>query len=162
MGLNGRRYQMREGVFGIGEDYWIEDDNGDKAFKVDGKAMRMRKTLVIEDATGAERYTVQERKLSIRDTMAIEQGGDTVAKVKKALIGIGDRFVFEVGDADYKAKGKFLRREYEIERDGKTVAEVSPKFFSLRDTYGIEVAENEDPALIIAAVVCIEELAKDT
>ncbi|MCW3041820.1 MAG: hypothetical protein JWM31_3725 [Solirubrobacterales bacterium] len=161
MGLNGRRYQMRADVFDIGEDYWIEDDDGNRAFKVDGKAMRLRKTLVIEDATGAERYTVQERKLTVRDTLAIERDGDTVAKVRKALIGIGDRYVFEVDGDDYKAKGKFLKREYEIEREGETVAEIDPKFFALRDTYGIEIAESEDPALIIAAVVCIEELAKD-
>lgn len=161
MGLKGTRYQMRSDVFDIGEDYWIEDDDGGKAFKVDGKAMRLRKTLVIADATGAERYVVKERKLSVRDTMAIERDGDTVAKVRKALIGIGDRYVFDVGEAEYKAKGKFLKREYEIERDGDAVATVSPKFFALRDTYGIEIAPEEDPALIIAAVVCIEELARD-
>src|SRR5205814_2100203 len=112
--------------------------------------------------SGEECFTVQERKLTVRDTMAIEHDGDTVAKVKKAIIGIGDRYVFEVNGADYKAKGEFLTREYEIKRDGDKVAEVSKKFFSVRDTYGIHVAHGEDPALIIAAVVCIEELAQDS
>ena len=44
------RFQMREKMMSIGDDYWIEDDAGDKAFKVNGKAMRIRDTWVLEDA----------------------------------------------------------------------------------------------------------------
>ena len=40
-------YEMREQMFAIGDDYWIEKD-GEKAFKVDGKALRIRDTLVLE------------------------------------------------------------------------------------------------------------------
>ncbi len=31
------RYQMREKMVSIGDDFWIENDRGLKAFKVDGK-----------------------------------------------------------------------------------------------------------------------------
>ena len=67
-----RRFQMREKMMSIGDDYWIEDDAGDKAFKVDGKAMRMRDTWVLEDAQGNEVAKIREKKLSIRDTITIE------------------------------------------------------------------------------------------
>jgi uncharacterized protein YxjI len=50
---------------------------------VDGKALRIRETLVLEDPSGAELFTVQEKKLHIRDTMEIERDGHTVATVKK-------------------------------------------------------------------------------
>ena len=33
----GTKYQMREKVFAIGDDYWIENDGGERAFKVDRK-----------------------------------------------------------------------------------------------------------------------------
>jgi hypothetical protein len=36
---------MREKLFAIGEDFWIENEAGEKAVKVDGKALRMRDTL---------------------------------------------------------------------------------------------------------------------
>ena len=42
------KYQMREQMFAIGDDYWIETDTGERAFKVDGKALRIRKTLILE------------------------------------------------------------------------------------------------------------------
>ncbi len=32
------RYQMREKLFAIGDDFWIENQDGDRVFKVDGKA----------------------------------------------------------------------------------------------------------------------------
>src|SRR3954454_24238688 len=39
---DGRRFQMREKLVSIGDDSWIEDDNGDRVYKVDGKALRVR------------------------------------------------------------------------------------------------------------------------
>ena len=59
----GSKYRMREKMFAIGDDFWIENDAGERAFKVDGKALRIRDTLVLEDASGAELYTIQEKKL---------------------------------------------------------------------------------------------------
>ena len=38
----GTKYQMREKMFAIGDDYWIETDGGERAFKVNGKALRIR------------------------------------------------------------------------------------------------------------------------
>ena len=39
-----RRFQMREDLISIGDDYWIEDDAGQRVFKVNGKAARVRDT----------------------------------------------------------------------------------------------------------------------
>jgi uncharacterized protein YxjI len=159
----GTKYRMREKLFAIGDDFWIEDENGDRAFKVDGKALRIRKTLVLEDPSGAELFTVQEKKLHIRDTMDIERGGKTAARVKKALITpLRERFSIEVeGAEDLEAKGNIVDHEYKIERDGKRVAEVSKRWFRVRDTYGIEMAPGEeDDALILAATVCIDQMTR--
>src|SRR3954470_17015304 len=83
-----RRFQMREKLVSIGDDSWIEDEQGDRVYKVDGKAMRLRDTFVLEDRSGREVAKIQERKLSIRDKMAIERDGHTMATVHKALVGI--------------------------------------------------------------------------
>ena len=45
-----QRYQMREKLLAVGDDYWIEDAEGRRAFKVNGKALRIRDTFVLEDA----------------------------------------------------------------------------------------------------------------
>src|SRR4051794_14840901 len=48
-GPDGRRFQMREKVLSIGDDFWIEDEQGERAYKVDGKALRIRETFILED-----------------------------------------------------------------------------------------------------------------
>jgi uncharacterized protein YxjI len=156
----GSRYQMRQRMLSIGDDYWIEAEDGRRAFRVDGKALRIRKTLVLEDASGNEVANLQERKLSVRDKMEIERGGRSVANVKKALVGIRDRFSIEVeGGPDMSAKGNLVDHEYEIERDGDTVATVSKRWFAVRDTYGVEIAPGEDDALVLAITVCIDTMS---
>ncbi len=53
-GLDGPTFQMREKIFAIGDDYWIEDADGNKVFKVNGKAVRLRDTFLLEDARSNE------------------------------------------------------------------------------------------------------------
>ncbi len=151
---------MREKLFAIGDDYWIENEDGERVFKVDGKALRLRSTFVLEDTSGAELFKVQEKALHIRDTMHIEREGETVARVKKALITpLRDRFSIEVeGGEDMEAKGNIVDHEYKVERAGEQVAEVSKRWFRVRDTYGIEVAPGQDDALILAVTVCIDQM----
>jgi uncharacterized protein YxjI len=160
--LGGTRYQMREKIFAVGNDFWIETEDGQRAFKVDGKALRIRSTFILETPSGEELFKIQEKKLSIRDTMEIERDGETVATIKKALITpLRDRFTIHVeGGEELTAKGNIVDHEYEIERDGDKIAEISKRWFRLRETYGIEVAEGENDALIVAATVCIDEMAR--
>ena len=160
--LGGTRYQMREKLFSVGDDFWIETESGERVFKVNGKALRIRSTFILESPTGEELFKIQEKKLHIRDTMEVERDGQTVATVKKALITpLRDRFAIELADgAELSAKGNIVDHEYQIERDGHKVAAVSKRWFRVRDTYGIEVAQGEDDALVLAATVCIDEMSR--
>jgi uncharacterized protein YxjI len=158
-GPDGERFLMREKLLAIGDDFWIENDQGERAYKVNGKAFRVRQTFVLEDASGDEVARIKERRLSIRDKISIERGGDTAATVHKALIGIRDRFAIDVEHgADMKARGNVVDHEYEIERDGDAVATISKKWFRLRESYGVDVAAGEDAALILAITVAIDSL----
>jgi len=156
-----RTFRMRQQLVSIGDDYWIEDDQGQRVYKINGKAMRIRDTLVLEDAGGRELFKIQEKKLHIRDTMQIEDGdGHTVATVKKALITpLRERFDVKVEDGeDLEVKGNIVDHEYKIERDGDKVAEVSKKWFRIADTYGIEVVQDQDPALILAVAAVVDTM----
>jgi uncharacterized protein YxjI len=151
---------MREKLMSVGDDYWIEDESGRRAYKVDGKAVRVRDTFVIRDASGQEVARIKEHLVSVRDTMEIERAGGN-ATVKKAVVGIRDRFAISVdGGGDLSAHGNVVDHEYEIERDGVTVATVSKKWFRVRDSYGVEVAPGEDAGLMLAVTVCMDELSR--
>jgi uncharacterized protein YxjI len=159
-GEEGTRYTMREKMFAIGDDFWIERD-GERAFKVNGKALRLRDTFVLESPSGEELFTIQEKKLSVRDKMEIERNGKRVATIKKALVTpLRDRYTIEVEDGqDMEAKGNIVDHEFEIKRGGDKAAEISKRWFRVRDTYGIEVAPGQDDALILACTVCIDQMS---
>ena len=154
---------MREKVFAIGDDFWIDTEDDEHAFKVDGKALRLRSTFVLETLSGDELLRVQERKLRIRDTMELERDGESAGTVKKALISpLRERFTIALADGrELTAKGNIVDHEYEIERDGQKIAEISKRWFRIRDTYGIEIARDEDDVLILATAVCIDEMTHD-
>jgi uncharacterized protein YxjI len=87
---------MREKMFSVGDDFWIETDGGDRAFKVNGKALRVRDTLVLEGPGGDELFTIQEKKLSVRDRFEIERDGHKVAEVSKRWFRVRDTYGIEV------------------------------------------------------------------
>lgn len=151
---------MRQKLISIGEDYTIEDESGHAVYRVDGKVLRIRETFVLEDMAGHEAATIREKKLAIRDSMKILRGGETIATVKKALISpFTDRFDVEVeGGEDLKVKGDLLDHDYEIRRGGDVIAQVSKRWFTLRDTFGIDIAEGEDDALILAIAVALDDM----
>jgi len=148
-------------MISIGDDYWIEDESGERAFRVNGKAARIRDTWVLEDVGGNEVASIRERKLSLRDAIKIEFGGQE-ATVKKAMIGIRDRFHVEVEHGeDLTVKGNIVDHNYEIERDGEKIGEVSKKWLRARDTYGVEVRNVADTVMVLAVTVAVDALAHD-
>lgn len=153
------RFRMQTRLLSVGDDSWIEDGHGDRAYLVDGKALRLRDTWVLKDVHHHEVAVIKERAISIRDAITVESG-DVKATVKKALVGIRDRYVIEVHDGhDMKAHGNIVDHEYEIEGEHGTVATISKRWFRVRDTYGVEVADDVDPALVLALTVAIDALA---
>ena len=156
------RYQMRQRMLSIGDDYIIENDRGEHVFKLDGKALRVRKTILFEDMDGRELCKIQERMMRLRDSMEIEgPDGRRLAMVHKAMITpLRERWVVDVEDGpDLRAQGNFVDHEYTIERDGDKVAEVSKRWFRVRDTYGVEVAPGENDVLILATTAVIDAMA---
>jgi uncharacterized protein YxjI len=153
-------YRIREKLLAIGDDFWIENDDGDRVIKVDGKALRVRETFVFEDRDGNELLRLQERKLRLHGTMVIERDGDTVATIRKALIHpIRDRFEVELeAGGEYKVHGHILDHEYVVEREGSEVASVSKKWLRVRDTYGVRIAEGEDDVLLLAVAIAVQRL----
>lgn len=159
-----QRYKMYERLISIGDDYWIENEAGERAFFIDGKVLRVRETLIIKDAHGNDLYKIREKMLRVRDTMDIEDTeSKTAATIKKALITpLRDRFKVEVANGpEMDVQGNIMRHEYSIEAGGGKVAEVSKKWFRIRDTYGVEISPGQNAALILAITVALDQMAHD-
>ena len=156
-----QRYQMREKLLSIGDDFWIEDESGDKVYKVNGKAVQVAPDV---HPGGPERRRAGEDP----GTQAQRPGQDAdrmragrSATVHKAMLGIRDRYTIDPDNGEnLHAHGNFVDHEYEIERDGETIATISKKWFRVRDTYGVEIGVSENQAFILAVTVCVDEMAR--
>ena len=158
------RYKIRQKMISIGDDFWIENQDGKRVFKVDGKALRLRKTLIFEDMNGNKLCQIQERWLPIRETMAIDgPDGEQIAVVKKALIApLRDRWsVIVKNGPDLTVQGNILDHEYTIKEGRNKIAEVSKRWLSLTDTYGVEIDPGQNDILILAVAIAIDMMAHD-
>lgn len=154
---------MRERLFAIGDDYWIEDTDGRKVFLVDGKAMRVRDTFELKDAQGRILVEIRQKLLSLRDTMLIERDGDQFATIRRKRLSLlrNHYRVTLVDGTELDVSGKILDREFAIDYDGELLAQISRRWLTVRDTYGIDVVrEDADTALLIAVSICVIVLAE--
>jgi uncharacterized protein YxjI len=154
------RLKVRERLFAFGDDFWVENARNQRAYLVDGKALRVRDTLLFKDMQGQERYKLQEKMVRVRDTMTLYNAdGSEAATIKKALITpLRDRYTVDLpGQPGLETQGNILHHEYTIEQNGRRVAQISKSWFRIRDTYGIDVVPGTiDPLLAVAMSVAID------
>ena len=156
------RYVMQEKLVSFGDDYVIRDESGREAFRVDGKVLTVRDALVLEDAAGNQLARIHKKLLSIGKTYEISREGAPDIYVRKSLFSpLRCKFQVESGGDELEARGDLLDHEYTFTRNGREIASISKKWFSIRDTYGVDVAEGEDHALILACAVAIDRMCHE-
>ena len=157
------RYVMKQKWLSWGNDFHVKDDSGQDVFFIDGRVFSIGDKLSLQDMSGNELAFIQQRLLSWGPCYELYRGGQLYATVKKKLFTLF-RCKFEVdipGPNDLEAQGNFLDHEYSFTRHGETVATVSKRWFSWTDTYGIDVAADEDDVLIVASAVVIDLVCHD-
>ncbi|OIJ98919.1 LURP-one-related/scramblase family protein [Streptomyces colonosanans] len=157
------RFLVRDRLLGFGDDYWIEDQHGNKVFLVDGKAMRLRDTFEIKDRRGRVLIHIHQKMFALRDTMIIERDGDRLATIKrKRLSLLRNHYRVSLADGtDLDVSGKILDREFAVDLDGELLAQISRRWLHVRETYGVDIVRDDaDPALVIAVAVCVIHLAE--
>jgi uncharacterized protein YxjI len=157
------RYAVQEKLFSIGDDFWITDEMGGKAFLVDGKVLRLRQTLEIQDPDGRVLVTVRKKLIAMHESMEIEEDGALAATVRKALISpLHHRSTVELADgSQLDVTGSILDKEFEITAGSQLLARISRAWFPIRDTYGVEVAPGQDDVLFLAIAVALDRIRRD-
>jgi len=156
------RYLMKQRIWSMGDDFAIQDADGNDVFLVDGRAFSFGDKLSFQDLSGNELAFIPQRFLSFKKTYEIHRNGALFAAVTKELSLFTDQFTVDVpGPNDYAVSGDFLDHEYNFGRSGRTVAHVSKRFFSWSDTYGIDIVDGEDDVTILATAVVIDLVCHD-
>lgn len=155
------KYVVREKMLAIGDDYWIEDEEGRRAFYVDGKVLRVRETLELQAPDGEVLAVIHKKLLTLRDAMTIERGGAVLVTVRrKRLAFVHDVFRAELASGEeLEIRGDLIGKEYDIDYAGDRLARISRRWFSLRDSYALSLDHPDaDPAMLIAIAICVDRL----
>lgn len=139
------RFLVRDRILGIGDDWWIEDEQGRKVFLVDGKAMRLRDTFELKDAQGRVLIDIHQKMLALRDTMVIERDGEPLARIRrKRLSLLRNHYRVSLAEGtELDVSGRILDREFAVEYDGELLAVISRRRLHVRDTYGVDVVRED-------------------
>jgi uncharacterized protein YxjI len=181
---------VRQRMFSIGDDFWITDERGDRAFLVEGsagldpaappkagldpaappkagldpaappKALSIHQTLEIKDGSGAVAASVHKKPMALRDSMEIERDGQVIATVRREMFApLHHKSSIDLADGrTLEAVGNLTGREFDIRDGGHTLARVSRAWFTMRDTYGVDVVDGEDAAMLLAVAVCLDRI----
>lgn len=169
---SGMKYVVREKMLAIGDDYWIEDEDGRPAFYVDGKVLRVRETLELQDPEGNVLAVIRKKLVSLRDAMTVEREGEVLVTVRrKRLALLREAFRAELASGEeLEIRGDLIGKEYDIEYEGGgtsaegrgRLARISRRLLSLRDAYVVDVErEDADAAMLIAVAVCVDRLTEE-
>jgi uncharacterized protein YxjI len=151
------RYQMKQELWALGDDFTIKDERGNDTFLVDGKAFSVGDKLSFQDMAGNELAYISQKLLSFKKRYDIYRGDQLFAHVVKELTFFKDAYTVDIpGPNDYEVKGNFWDHEYQFVRQGQEVAHVSKAFFTWSDTYGIDIIAGEDDITILATAVVVD------
>lgn len=153
------RYILKQKLLSLGDDFFIKDESGRDLYFVDGKVFSFGDQLSFQDLERNELAFIKQRVFAWGKTYEIIRNGQVAAIVQKQLFSlVHHRFTVDVpGPNDLEAEGNFTDHEYVFQRGTMPVATVSKKWFSLADTYGIEIAPEEDQVLLLACAVVVDE-----
>ena len=155
-------YQLRRQLIAIGEDFWVQNAQGQNVYKLDGKVLTLTQTFALQDVNGNELARMHAEMLTLRQTMDIQRGGQVVATVRKALFNIlSQSFTVDVaGDVQLEAQGDILNHEFQITAGDAVVATVSKQWFASEFMYGIAIAPGQDEVLLLCCAIAIDEMSE--
>jgi len=158
------RFILKERIFSLRESYYIRTDQGENFLEVTGRLMSLRDKLILRDTQGNVAATLTKHLIALRPTYTIARPDQPDATVKKDFINIlreGFSVDMAGGLPDLRIQGNIFEHSYSILRQGVTVAQVAKKWISLRDSYVVDVAEGEDPVLLLACAIVVDRITHE-
>ncbi|CAF3150934.1 unnamed protein product [Rotaria socialis] len=162
-----RRYQIREKIFSLGDNFKIKDEIGQDVYTVRSKLFSAGDKLVLEDMAGNRLIKVQQELFHLHPTYKILSARDgdpdrELAIIKKKFSFLHHKFDIDSAYGQYSLEGEdIFAHSFALRKAGVTVASVSKKFISLSDTYGVEIVTDEDQAFILALTIVLDQVLYD-
>jgi len=152
------KYLIRQKVFSFGDKFTIKDENDMDCYQVEGKVFSLGAKLSLMDMAGNEQYYIEQKLLRLFPEYHLFRQGNQVAVCKKRFSFFGSKFDIQSPEGIYSLEGQPMNYTFKLFKDSRLVAIADKKFFSFTDSYGVEITEDEDHALILSLIIIIDQV----
>ena len=150
-------YKVNQKFFSLsGGSFTITDLNGVEHFQVKKQILSFGNKLRIYDMNDNELCYIEQKVFSFLPQYNIFINGQKIAGIKKQLNLLKNNFTIESSYGTYLVDGSFFAYEFSISKDGFQKARISKQFFSLRDSYGVEVSDDENHLVMLAFTIVLD------
>ena len=136
----------------LAERFTITDESGAPRFEVRGR-FGFSKRLSLCEPSGVEVATITGKALSSRYEILID-GQPTTVRPRGVF---RPHYEISAPGGPLDARGNFSGRTFTVTRGAATVATVSQQR-SLRERFAVDVADGENPVLMLAVILVIETI----
>lgn len=150
------RYMIKQKLFSIRDRFSIKNEMGEDVMYVISQLLTLGNKLRIYDMSDKELCYIEQKIFRFLPEYNIYIDGRHRANIKKRLTFFTKEFDIQSHLGTYSVQGNIFAYEFEILNKNRPVARISKKFFSLRDTYGVDVVEDENHVMILAIAIIMD------
>lgn len=155
------RYLIRQRFFSLTDSFTIKDENGIDLYQCQRQLLSFGKKLRIFDMQGNELCYIEQQIFRFLPEYYLYISGELVANVKKKFAIFKHDFTIDSKMGQYYVDGDIFAHEFDIYKNGLAVAHVSKRFFTLRDTYGVDIDDDEEQISNLALAIIIDMVCHD-
>eukprot|EP01068_Selenidium_serpulae_P016248 Selendium_serpulae@DN627_c0_g1_i1.p2 len=157
--LGKKTYLLRSKAWSLSSGYYIKDENNEDVYSVKKHFSLVHDKLTLLDKSEVSKLDIFQKFNWFTARYTITRQGEPFAQFLEKCVLCGSKYQMTCSDDRcYHVEGNIWDREYVFERDGSEVASVSKARFSLTDSYGVQIDDDEDQELILAAVAIIDRI----
>ena len=137
----------------------VTDINEKDYLIVKGKFWTFTSKKFVQDLQGNLLYTVRNKfwTLFARKAMVYDKDGNLIAKIRRKIFSVHDRYFIESSLGQMEIMGNILCFDYHITLNGQEIGHVARKI-SLRDSFVLDIQDGYEPAFFVALVIAIDNI----
>src|SRR5262249_21647536 len=137
-----------------------KDDAGREVASIDGEVLLVGRRLSLRNNRGRSLAVIQKRFRMLRSEYEIRAEGLPRVVLTTPAVALCFRMGAEGGD-HFVVRGDLMGREYEFRGGGKWLATAVQRLLAWSVTYDVDIADDEDHVLLLAATAVIDFILQD-
>ena len=140
----------------------VKDMEERNVLNVKGKFWTFTRKKFVQDLNGNTLYVVRNKfwKLFAKKALVYNADGELVAKIRRKIFSVHDRYFITSSLGDLEIRGNILLFDYHIILNGKEIGHIARRI-SVRDSYVLTLDDDQNLAFFVAFVIAIDNISDE-